>query len=54
MNKKRVKELIYTYLTEWKVEEITCGCLTCCAVRDGLVDRDRLIEAIDNDEEEIP
>lgn len=34
---------IKSHYTDWKIEDITCNCSTCVAVRDSIVERDKLL-----------
>ena len=46
LSKQRVKEAIDTYLTKWKVDDITCECENCLQVRGDLSERDKLLKEL--------
>jgi len=45
--KEEIKKLIYSVFTETKVKEITCTCDTCENYKYELINRDLLIEKLD-------
>ena len=45
--KEEIKKLIYSVFTETKVKEITCTCDSCENYKYELINRDLLIEKLD-------
>ena len=46
LDKARVKAAILTFLTDWKVEQITCICPSCSCVKESLIERDKLLREL--------